>query len=75
MHASCANFSELNQNVISFTEYRSKRFGGSDGDGPTPGPGALGAWPAVLKPGVEAVASSAFERSAGSLGLRRSAAA
>jgi hypothetical protein len=75
MHANSANFSESTQNIISFLDYRRKRFGGSDGDGPTPGPGALGAWPAVLRPGVEAVASSAFERSVGPLGLRRSAAA
>jgi hypothetical protein len=73
MHANSANFSELTQNIISFLEYRRTRFGGSDGDGPTPGPGALGARRAVLIPGVEAVAN--LERSACPLDLRRSAAA
>jgi hypothetical protein len=70
MHASSAGFSESNQNIISFSEYRRKRFGGSDGDGPTPGPGALGARPAVMKRGVKAVASSDLESSAGPLGLK-----
>jgi hypothetical protein len=70
MHASSADFSASNQNIISFIEYRRQRFGGPDGDGPTPGPGAIGARPAVMRRCVKAVASSDLESSAGPLGLR-----
>ncbi len=55
MRASCNDLdTQADSNIISFAEYRARRFGQADGDVPPPPPGALGARPFTLTARVEA---------------------